>query len=113
MHNTQNKTFAVDSDTAMQDFGASIGMALPKKALIFLNGTLGAGKTTLVKGLIKSLGYNGNVKSPTYTLVEPYPLAEHLVYHFDLYRLGHFEELEYIGMGDYLSAEAICIIEWQ
>ena len=79
-------------------------------ALVFLTGELGAGKTTLVRGILRALGFAGPVKSPTYTLIEPY--EEHEVYHFDLYRIGSSQELDFIGIDDYLAARSIKLIEW-
>ena len=105
----------LEGESKMVDFGAQLAGAIGKidsPLLILLNGDLGAGKTTISRGILKGLGHLGAVKSPTYTLVEPYQLAIGKIYHFDLYRLIDPEELEHIGFSDYLSEAKLCIIEW-
>ncbi len=95
-----------------EQLGAALWHIRDEFGLVFLQGDLGAGKTTLVRGLLREAGYTGTVKSPTYTLVEEYLLAEKNIYHFDLYRLHDPEELEWIGMDDYLAGNSLCLVEW-
>lgn len=105
-----------ESAAATRDIGAKLGRALQSTPalpiVIALNGDLGAGKTTLISGLLQSLGYQGTVKSPTYTLIETYDLAGREFCHLDLYRLNDASELEALGFHDLLRAGTIVLIEW-
>ncbi len=104
-------------EAATLDFGAVLAKVIKPNLTIYLHGDLGAGKTTLVRGLIHGLGFVGKVKSPTYTLVEPYEITLNQrellnVYHFDLYRFNDEEEWEAAGFRDYFNPDSVCLIEW-
>lgn len=99
-------------EQATRAFGAALAPLLPGRATVFLQGNLGAGKTTLVRALLRAAGHDGPVRSPTYTLVEPYRLARGSYYHLDLYRLSDPEELEYLGLRDMLAEDCVLLIEW-
>jgi len=102
----------IKDERGMLEAGKQFAIQLKPGMLVFLVGDLGAGKTTLVRGVLQGLGHKGAVKSPTYNLVEPYTINGMPVFHFDLYRVRDAEELEYMGMRDYLNEASICFVEW-
>ncbi|MGQ0594881.1 MAG: tRNA (adenosine(37)-N6)-threonylcarbamoyltransferase complex ATPase subunit type 1 TsaE [Gammaproteobacteria bacterium] len=114
--------FEVPRPEDMEALGARLAGAIFFSAsassggVVFLSGDLGAGKTTLARGLLRALGHRGAVKSPTFTLVEPYELnapgGGRAVNHFDLYRIEGVADLEGLGFRDYLDGAALCLIEW-
>ena len=104
--------FTLRDEAETLDFAGLLFQHLPPGLLVFLRGTLGAGKTTFVRGCLRAAGFPGAVKSPTFTLVEEYVLPDRTLFHFDLYRLNDPEELEWMGIRDYLRPDATCFIEW-
>lgn len=107
------REFALADESATLALGGRVAGTAQVPQVIFLRGDLGAGKTTFSRGFLRGRGHDGSVKSPTYTLVEPYEAVPGgPVFHLDLYRLGDAQELTYLGLGDYLSAQGILLIEW-
>lgn len=103
---------SVPTTEAMERMGKKLASLIDMNMKIYLTGPLGAGKTTLVRGFLRAMDYEGIVKSPTYTLVETYDSLKGKIYHFDLYRLHDPEELEFMGMRDYFQSDSVCLIEW-
>jgi tRNA threonylcarbamoyladenosine biosynthesis protein TsaE len=108
----QQLVFPVDSSEEQESLGERLARACVPPCVIFLQGELGAGKTTLVRGFLRGLGYTGYVKSPSYSLVEPYELDGFSCFHLDLYRLADPEELEYLGIRDLHGESAAFLVEW-
>ncbi|MEM1142601.1 MAG: tRNA (adenosine(37)-N6)-threonylcarbamoyltransferase complex ATPase subunit type 1 TsaE [Pseudomonadota bacterium] len=102
----------IKNEDEMLAFGGVLATSVCGGLRVFLSGRLGAGKTVLTRGILRGLGHDGTVKSPTYTLVEPYLGLSTPVYHFDLYRLSAPEEIEYMGLRDYLDDASIIVVEW-
>ena len=108
----QSGSLFLENESATLAVGQALARSVTGQELITLSGDLGSGKTTLARSLIQALGHAGPVKSPTFTLVETYSIGQLSLAHFDLYRLGDPEELEYLGIRDYLDGATLCLIEW-
>lgn len=104
--------FETASEAQTEALGRRVAALLPRVRLIYVRGPLGAGKTTFIRGLLRGLGHEGPVKSPTFTLVEPYRVGGVSLYHFDLYRVEDPAELEFLGLRDYLGRDDVCVVEW-
>lgn len=107
-----SETFIIPTEQDMLAFGLPLSARVSAGEVVYLSGDLGAGKTTLVRGLLRALGHAGRVKSPTYGLIESYVVDGLSVHHLDLYRLGDAEEIEYLGIADLLDEGAVLLVEW-
>lgn len=101
---------AAEADTLA--LGSELAMLFADGGIVYLSGDLGAGKTTLARGLLRALGFEGRVKSPSYGLIESYAIDGRDIHHLDLYRLGHGEEIAYLGLEDLLSEGSLLLVEW-
>jgi tRNA threonylcarbamoyladenosine biosynthesis protein TsaE len=97
---------------ATEALGAALAAGIAPGRVLHLRGDLGAGKTTVVRGVLRALGHEGTVKSPTYTLVEPYALSRLHLYHFDFFRLKDAAEWHSSGFREYFGPHAACLVEW-
>ena len=105
-------TLRVEGESAMETLGAWLCDLVVPPLFIALEGDLGAGKTTLARGLIRAAGHDGSVKSPTYTLVEPYVVSRLYLYHFDFYRFSRSDEWGEAGFREYFNRDSVCLVEW-
>jgi tRNA threonylcarbamoyladenosine biosynthesis protein TsaE len=111
-HHKPDLTLDLPSEADTLALGAGIARGLAPGMVVFLSGELGAGKTTLARGILRGLGYTGRVKSPTFTLVEVYKLSRLYLYHFDFYRFNNPKELGDAGFRELFNREAVCLVEW-
>lgn len=106
------KSFLVKSESEIPHLALELRELIVAQKNILFYGEMGAGKTTLIKGICAALGSSNEISSPTYALVNEYEGKSHLIYHFDLFRLKTFEEVLDIGFEEYIDSDAICLIEW-
>jgi tRNA threonylcarbamoyladenosine biosynthesis protein TsaE len=111
-HTVAALSLSLTDEAATLELGAALAATIVPKAVVFLCGDLGAGKTTLVRGLLRGLGFGGKVKSPTYTLVEVYAISSLKLHHFDFYRFSQPEEYLDAGLDEYFEGAGVCLVEW-
>ena len=104
--------FSCKNQSATESLGADLAKRLSFPSIVYLFGELGAGKTTLCQAIIHAFGYQGVVTSPTYNLIQEYPVAEGVIYHMDLYRVDDPSEIEFLGIEDLLNSHSLLLIEW-
>lgn len=112
MHVADDITLVLADEAATLALGERLAQVLQPGLAIWLCGDLGAGKTTLVRGVLRGLGYTGKVKSPTYTLVESYVISRLYLYHFDLYRFNDPDEWDVAGFREHFNPASVCLVEW-
>ena len=107
-----NEPIVTGSELELENVGSLLARSLSFGDIVFLEGDVGAGKTTISRGILRGFGYRGIATSPTYILLELYELGTYRVAHLDLYRITAAQDLEGIGFRDYLDGQTICLIEW-
>lgn len=112
MSDAATQTHLLADETELHTIAERFAKVIQPGAIVFLEGQLGAGKTTFVRHFLQALGYEGRVKSPTYAVVETYTIGNQVIHHFDWYRLFEASALEDMGFRDYVDGKAICFIEW-
>lgn len=105
-------TLFLPDEATTQSVGEKLAHQLSTPLVVALNGPLGAGKSTLIRAMLRKLGVTGPIKSPTYALVEPYIFSNYSIYHFDFYRFFDENEWEDSGFRDYFNSQSICLVEW-
>ena len=105
-------TFDLPDEAATEQMARRLASVISAPLVLGFSGEIGAGKTTFIRAMLRSLGISGAIKSPTYALVESYIINDLHIHHFDLYRIQEDEELDYIGFRDYFTSPSVCCIEW-